>query len=385
MSEYLKTQRELRASLITEVQTRLDEAEERGGIDADTRDSINKIEADIQKADEAIDVFQRQEERKMEVAAAAKGFEVVEATTNEADTLRNLAMNPGTHTFEKRALTSSDNTVPETFFDQVMNKARATGPMLDVTRVFNTTTGEKITYPVLTAYASAVQKGEGEALVEEDPTYSSIELDSYKIGGITLLSQELVTDAGFNILEHVAEAAGNSIGFRSNAFLTNGTGTVQPTGFMTTASTGVTGAAGVDGAFTADNLIDLAYSLDSSARRLPGVVWMANAATVGALRKLKDEDNNYIYDPKSGIDGDVLLGYPIVENPHMPDIADDTASIAFGHFPSYYVRMAGSLRLDTSVDYKFGNDQVAFRYLMRFDGGLTIPDHIKLFVGGANA
>jgi len=384
MSEYLKAQRELRASLISEVQTRIDEAEERGGLDAEAREAINKLESDIAKADEAIDVFQRQEERKLEVAAAAKGFEVVEATKGDAETLRSLAMNPGTHTFEKRALTSSTDTVPQSFFDQVMMAARATGPMLDVTRVFNTESGEKVTYPVLTTYASAVQKGEGVALAEEDPTYSSIELDAYKIGGITLLSQELVTDAGFDILENVAEAAGNSLGFRANAFLTNGTGTVEPTGFINSASTGVTGGTGVGGAFTADDLIDLAYSLDSAARRLPGVAWMANASTVAAIRKLKDDAGNYIYTPSANAEADSLLGYPIVENPHMPDIGTEEASVAFGHWPSFYTRMAGNLRLDTSVDYKFGNDQVAFRYLMRFDGALTVPDHIKLFVGAAS-
>jgi len=43
MSEYLKAQRELRASLISEVQTRIDEAEERGGLDAETREAIEKI------------------------------------------------------------------------------------------------------------------------------------------------------------------------------------------------------------------------------------------------------------------------------------------------------------------------------------------------------
>ena len=384
MSEYLKAQRELRASLISEVQTRIDEAEERGGLDAEAREAINKLESDIAKADEAIDVFQRQEERKLEVAAAAKGFEVVEATKGDAETLRSLAMNPGTHTFEKRALTSSTDTVPQSFFDQVMLAARATGPMLDVTRVFNTESGEKVTYPVLTTYASAVQKGEGVALAEEDPTYSSIELDAYKIGGITLLSQELVTDAGFDILENVAEAAGNSLGFRANAFLTNGTGTVEPTGFINSASTGKTGGTGVAGAFTADDLIDLAYSLDSAARRLPGVAWMANASTVAAIRKLKDGAGNYIYTPSANAEADSLLGYPIVENPHMPDIGTEEASVAFGHWPSFYTRMAGNLRLDTSVDYKFGNDQVAFRYLMRFDGALTVPDHIKLFVGAAS-
>ena len=384
MSEYLKAQRELRASLISEVQTRIDEAEERGGLDAETREAIEKLEADIAKADEAIDVFQRQEERKLEVAAAAKGFEVVEATTTEADTLRSLAVNAGSHTFEARSLSSSDDTVPQTFFDQVMNTARATGPMLDVTRIFNTTTGEKVTYPVLTAYATANQEAENAALDEEDPTYSSLVLDSYKIGGITLLSEELVTDAGFDILEHVAEAAGNSLGFKANNMLTNGTGTVEPTGFINSASTGVTGGTGVSGAFTADDLIDLAYSLDSAARRLPGVAWMANASTVAAIRKLKDDDGRYLYAPSSSADGDTLLGYPIVENPHMPSIGTGEKSVAFGHWPSYYVRVAGGLRFDVSDQAYFANDQIGFRFLMRLDGGLTVPSHIKVFEGGAS-
>jgi len=68
----------------------------------------------------------------------------------------------------------------------------------------------------------------------------------------------------------------------------------------------------------------------------------------------------------------------------MPDIATDAASVAFGHWPSFYTRLAGGLRLDTSRDYKFGNDQVAFRFLLRLDGGLTVPSHIKLFVGAAS-
>ena len=384
MSEFLKAQQELRASLITEVQSRIDEAEERGGLDAETREAIDKLEADIAKADESIAVFQRQEERKVEVAAAAKGFEVVEATNSEADTLRSLATNPGGMTFEARALSSSDDLVPQSFYDQVMLKARQTGPMLDVSRVFNSASGEKTTYPVLTAYATANAEAEGAQLDEEDPTFGSLELSAYKVGAVTYLSSELVSDAGFDILETVAEAAGNSLGFRANALLTNGTGTVEPTGFINSASTGVTGGTGVSGGFTADDLIDLSYSLDSAARRLPGVAWMANSATVAAIRKLKDDAGNYIYTPSANAQADSLLGYPIVENPHMPDIATDAASVAFGHWPSFYTRIAGGLRLDTSTDFRFGNDQVAFRYLMRFDGGLTVPDHIKLFVGAAS-
>jgi len=91
-----------------------------------------------------------------------------------------------------------------------------------------------------------------------------------------------------------------------------------------------------------------------------------------------------LYAPSSSADGDTLLGYPIVENPHMPSIGTGEKSVAFGHWPSYYVRVAGGLRFDVSDQAYFANDQIGFRFLMRLDGGLTVPSHIKVFEGGAS-
>jgi HK97 family phage major capsid protein len=130
------------------------------------------------------------------------------------------------------------------------------------------------------------------------------------------VANELISDAGFDISSLIAEQAGNAIGYSVNDGLTNGTGTTQPTGIASVAGSGITGGTGVSGAFTADNLIDLAYNLDGAARRLPGVSYMANSAAVGAIRKLKDTAGNYLYQVGIG-QPDTFAGFPIAENPAL--------------------------------------------------------------------
>ena len=105
MSEFIKTQQELRANLTLQIQETLDEAETRGGLDAETTEKVNRIEADIRKADEAIAIAQRNEERKVEASVAAKGFiPSVSEERSANDILRNIAETRGTHSFERRTL-----------------------------------------------------------------------------------------------------------------------------------------------------------------------------------------------------------------------------------------------------------------------------------------
>jgi HK97 family phage major capsid protein len=197
------------------------------------------------------------------------------------------------------------------------------------------------------------------------------------------VANELLNDAGFDISSLLAEQAGNAIGYAVNEGLTLGTGTVQPTGIVTAAGSGITGGTGVAGAFTADNLIDLAYSLDGSARRLPGVGYMANTQSVGAMRKLKDGAGNYLYQVGVG-QPDSFAGFPIYENPAMAATATNAKSVVFGHLPSYKVRMAGGLQIAQSSDYAFNTDVTTFRVLMRVDGNLTHSGHVKFFRGAAS-
>ena len=196
------------------------------------------------------------------------------------------------------------------------------------------------------------------------------------------MSRELIEDSGVDILSFIATQTGNALGFKVNADLTTGDGSSKPKGVVAAAGSGVLGTV-AGGLFTADNLIDLAYSLDGAARRLPGVGWMMNTNSLGAVRKLKDNAGNYIFSPALADGNDQVLSYPVYENPAMASQASAAKSVIFGHLPSYYVRMAGGLRLDRSDDYAFNADLVTFRAAMRVDGNLPEVSHIKYFINNS--
>jgi len=382
---FIKAQEELRANLVEQIREVTDFAEsEKRGLLAEDVAKIEKIEADIRSAEEAIAVAKRNEERMAAAANAAQSFVPKSESRSDSDVLRQIASGElRSFDFEKRTLTPSDNTVPKSFYDEVFSVARLVGPMLDVSQVLNTTSGENLTIPTLTAYSTATIKGAASAIDASDPVFSSITLGAYKYSFLVPVANELLADAGFDISALIAEQAGNAIGYAVNDGLTNGTGTVQPTGIVTVAGSGVTGGTGVAGAFTADNLIDLAYSLDGAARRLPGVGFMANSQSVGAIRKLKDSAGNYLYQVGIG-QPDTFAGFPISENPAMASTGTAAKSVLFGHLPSYKVRMAGGLQVAQSADYAFNQDVTTFRVTMRVDGNLTHAGHVKFFRGAAS-
>lgn len=386
MSEFITRQTEVRNNLIMQVREVIDFAESEGrGLDAEELRKIEAIEADIAKADEAISVAQRAEERKVEASVAAKGFVPAVSERSATDILREVAQTRGAHTFEKRAaLTPSTNTVPKSFYDQVFDVARLAGPMLEVSEVIQTTSGEDLTIPTLTAYSTASLTAAGSALTASEPTYSSITLGAKKYGFLIQAANELVTDAGFDLASHLANQAGNAIGYAINDALTNGTGTTVPNGVKTAAGSGITGGTGVSGAFTADNLIDLAYSVDGAVRRLPGAGFMANGQTIGVMRKLKDTAGNYLYQVGVGYP-DTFAGFRVVENPHLPALGTGVVGAAlFGDLASYKVRLAGGIQVQSSQDYAFANDLTTWRFMVRLDGNLTHSSHIKYFKGGAS-
>jgi len=382
---FVKAQKELIANLVEQIREVTDYADaEKRGLFGEEIAKISRIENDIRSAEDAVRVAEGAEARLASAADAARNFVPSTESRSDSDLLRSIARGEvRSHEFEKRLLVPSDNTVPKSFYDEVFSVARLVGPMLDVSQVISTTTGENLTIPTLTAYSTATIKGAGTAISESDPVFSSITLGAWKYSFLIPVANELLNDAGFDISSLLAEQAGNAIGYAVNDGLTLGTGTVQPNGVVTAAGSGVTGGTGVTGAFTADNLIDLAYSLDGSARRLAGVGYMANTQSVGAMRKLKDSAGNYLYQVGIG-QPDVFAGFPIYENPAMAAIGTAAKSVVFGHLPSYKVRMAGGLQIAQSQDYAFNTDVTTFRVTMRVDGNLTHAGHIKFFRGAAS-
>jgi len=366
MSEFVKRQEELRANLTMQIREVIDGAESEGrGLDQAELTKIDRIEADIDAASRSIEVASKSEERASEVALAAKGFEVIEEARGDAEIFRSMARGEVRfHEFknaEKRALVASANTVPVDFLDRVFNLAKLVGPYLETSEVFVRDSGADLRYST----ADAVT--EGSAISESNPTYSSILLNPAKQGFIVQLSNELVADAGFDIEANVAEQAGVAIGTRAN--------TVIHAAVTAVAGTGVT--AGTTDQITSDELIELAYSVDGMARMLPGAAYMANTSTLGAIRKLKDNDGRYILDPVVG-GPSTILGFPVLENPAVADIATGANAVLFGHLPSVKVATTG-LEVSVSTDAYFANDVTGYRFVYRLGAGVANGEaHIKM-------
>lgn len=372
MSEFIKSQQETKANLVAQVRSVIDTAEaEARGLLAEEVEKIERIEADIRRVDDALTIAQRNEERKAEAATAAAGFVPAAEERGASDVFRSMArgeVRGHEFGFESRAtLVPSVNTVPVSFLSRVFLQARLVGPLLETSEVITRQSGEDLRIPVLTAYSASTAVSAGSAIAESEPTFSSILLQPSKQAFIIPVANELISDAGFDIEAVLAEQAGNAIGFGVNAAMT--------TKLVNAAGSGVVGGTTT---ITADQLIDLTFSVDGAARRLPGVGYMVSTGTLAAMRKLKDGDNSYLYQVNVGAP-DTFAGFPIYENPAIANIGTGAKSVLFGHLPSFKIATTG-LQVAVSADAYFSSDTTGYRFSYRVDGGLTHASHIKYLV-----
>lgn len=384
MSEFIKTQADVRSNLISQMREVIDFAEaEKRGLSAEELQKIDRLEADIASADSSIATAQKVAQRSAEAAEAAASFvPTAEASSSDAETLRSIALGEmrGTEFSRRAALVPSANTVGASFYDQVFQIATLVGPMLQTSEVFNTTSGENLVIPTVTAISSSTGTAAGSAIGESNPTFSSITLGAQKFGALVSVANELIADAGFDISAYIAEQLGTSLGIAINTELTTGTA-----GVSTSAGSVVTGGTGVAGAPTYENIIDLIYGIADGARVLPNLGFQASKTGIASLRKLKDGSGRYIWTDNAILGQPAqLLGYSVFENPAVAAVAVGAKSVLFGHLPSYKVRVAGGIQVAQSSDYAFNTDVTTFRGTVRVGGGLTHASHIGFFKGGAS-
>jgi len=297
MSEFIKRSEESRANLVMQMRDVIDSAEAEGrGIDSEEMRKLDNLEAEYQRHSEAIEVARRNEERAHEASEAAGSFMPKEESRSAADIFR--AMGRGevrehNFGFESRAtLVPSVNTVPVDFLDQVFLKARLVGPYLEVADVIQRSSGADLRIPVMTAYSTAAEYSAGSAIAESQPTFSSLLIQPTKQAFLSSIANELLMDSGFDIEGTIADQAGNAIGTRANA--------VIHAAVVAVAGSGIT--AGTTNAITADELIELAFSVDGAVRRL-GSAYMVSTSTAGAIRRLKDGSGAYVFEPITGGNG----------------------------------------------------------------------------------
>jgi HK97 family phage major capsid protein len=254
--------------------------------------------------------------------------------------------------------------------------------------VVTTDTGEDLVVPKSTGFTTTALIGEGSTITESDPTLATVVLKAYKYANYFEISQELANDSPTNLLDFLARQAALSLGLGTNGFgnhLINGTGTGQPRGLLLDAATGVTGPTGTGTSLGAqgtvnqgtDALWNLVGSVAEPYASAPAAAFLMRNASDIIVRKLRDTTGQ----PVQGLtERGRILGYPSYLDPFMPAMANTVESIAFGDMSRYFVRIVNGVRFERSDEFRFQDDLVAFRCIIRLDGALIDTGAVKTFV-----
>lgn len=229
--------------------------------------------------------------------------------------------------------------VPAEFRDTLIERQIFQGSVRSVATVITTDSGASLPWPTVddTANVGAIL-AENTQVTEQDVTIGQASLDVYMYTSkLVRVSLQLINDSAIDVDDLLARLLAMRIARIQNQHFTTGTGTGQPEGIQTNATSGVTLPAGNTTTITYDGLVDLAHSIDP-AYRTANAKYMARDSVLASVRKLKDTTGQPLWQPsmQAGMP-DTVLGYPIVTNPDMPAPAASVKSVLFGDFEQAYV------------------------------------------------
>ena len=265
--------------------------------------------------------------------------------------------------------------VPTDFENQILQELEEENIVRRLAKVIRTQHERKI--PVATGHSVAQWTAENAAYQESNPTFGQKQIDAYKLTDLCRVSTELLQDSAFNIEEYIRKEFARAFGIAEEEAFCVGTGTNQPTGIFTAngGTVGVTAASGT--AITVDEVISLVYALKSPYRR--NAKFLMNDATVSILRKLKDQNGAYLWQPSvQAGEPDRLLGYEIYTSPYVPTVAAGSLAIAFGDFKNYWIGDRAGRTVQRLNELYATNGQIGYVATERVDGKVILPDAIQL-------
>ena len=271
--------------------------------------------------------------------------------------------------------------VPDTFMNEVMVSLAAWGPMLNpgVTRMLRTATGAAMPWPTLDDTANeGSQIGENVQVTELEVVAGTKNIEAYKYSSrLILVPSELLQDSVVNVEELIRNAMGERLGRIGNRHLSSGDGASKPHGIATAASAGYTAASAT--AIVIDDLMELEHSVDPAYRTQGTCRFMFHDSTLKALRKLKDGEGRYLWQPADVRAGapTTILNYPYSINQAMAAIGTGNRSVVFGDFSRYITRVVNEFAVRRLIERYADYDQVGFIGFMRMDGELMDTGAVK--------
>ena len=267
--------------------------------------------------------------------------------------------------------------VPDTFENQLVQALTENGVIRAHARVI-TTSGGLHKIPVVASHGSASWIDEEGDYIESDESFGQVQLDAHKVGTVIKVSEELLQDSAFDLESYISAEFSRRIGDKEEDAFLNGDGSAKPTGILNAANGGTVGVtAAAAAAITADELVDLYYSLKAPYRK--NAVWILNDTTIKLIRKLKTGDGQYLWQP--GIkDGEVntILGRPYFTSPFMPVAAAGAKTIIFGDLSYYWIGDRQGITFRRLNELYAGKGQVGFMASKRLDGKTVLSEAIQI-------
>lgn len=284
---------------------------------------------------------------------------------------------------QSTAATEGGDYIPEGFVRNLEVALLEVGALRQAATVLRTDSGNDLPWPTTddTSNTGAIL-GENSEDAVVDVVTGAVVFNAYKYTSkMVKASVEIIQDSAFDMAQVLGRLLGERIGRITNTHFTTGSGSSQPRGIVTAAATGVTTGSG---AFDADDLLDLFYSVDPSYRSSPSAGFMMNDAIIGAARKFKDSNGQYMWQPALSTGApDRFNGAPVFPNQAMDSTVATGNDIAiFGDLSKYIIRDCSTIRLRRLVERFAEFDQEGFIAYSRHDGDLINTAAVKKAVVG---
>lgn len=267
--------------------------------------------------------------------------------------------------------------VPDDFQRTLIESLQEQNIFRQLAKVITTSSGDR-KIPVAASKGTASWIDEAAAYPESDDTFGQVSIGAYKLATMIKVSEELLNDSVFDMPGYIAREFARRIGAAEEEAFFVGNGSGKPLGILAAtggAETGVTAASAT--AITMDEVMDLFYSLRAPYRR--NSVFMMNDSTVKALRKLKNGNGDYLWQPSvTAGTPDTLLNRPVYTSAYMPPIAASAKTILFGDLSFYWVADRAGRSFKRLNELYAPTGQVGFLSSERVDGKLVLPESVKV-------
>lgn len=272
--------------------------------------------------------------------------------------------------------------VPDEFERKLIEALEEENIFRQMASVIKTSNGDR-KIPIVTSKGEAVWMDEEEQYTLSDDAFGQASLSAYKLGTAIKVSEELLNDSVFDLPSYIAREFARRIGAKEEEAFFVGDGVGKPTGIFNATGGAEEGATTAGANISFDDVMELFYSLRSPYRKK--AVWVLNDSTVKALRKLKDNNGNYIWQPSvaAGVP-DTILNRPYKTSVYVPEIEAGAKCMAFGDFKYYWIADRTGRTFKRLNELFAMTGQVGFLASQRLDGKLILPEAIKtLAIKGA--